>query len=160
MQFSSATNIRVRFVRSRQRRLIISPGAVMTRAICVRFAARTISVPPSRMRAQSAPLRTPAAFDRIQRLFEEFAFRVAVKYNVRLCDDSKTWDELQKSVLAHRRANFDDLLAAQDDGWKTWTATCITQCRKTIEPSSTSCAIIRCFFRPRTYCQVVNSTTR
>lgn len=60
----------------------------------------------------------PEAFDRISRLFEEFAFRVAVKHNVRLCDDPATWDTLQKAVRSHRRINFDDLPAAQDDGWE------------------------------------------
>jgi hypothetical protein len=60
----------------------------------------------------------PESFERISRLFEEFASRVAAKHNVRLCDDPSTWDNLQKSVLAHRRANFEDLLAAQDDGWE------------------------------------------
>jgi hypothetical protein len=60
----------------------------------------------------------PEAFARISRLFEELAFRVAVRYNVRLCDDPATWDSLQKTVLAHRRANFEDLVAGQDDGWE------------------------------------------
>jgi hypothetical protein len=64
------------------------------------------------------PASDPRGFDRLSRLFEEFAFRVAVKHNVRLCDDPHCWDSLQKAVLAHRRANFEDLLAAQDDGWE------------------------------------------